>query len=101
MKKFFHDDIGKVLEVTGIVLFWLEIAGGLISGIVVGADWGDFGMFAMFFGGGIVGAFITALPLCGFGVLIQHVQDIRGGNGVQAAPKPVNTQKEDDELPDL
>lgn len=73
------DNIGKTLYKLGKILFWFFLAIGIL-----------FSLFWMFFGvqegdgvsfmlgiSGLTSAFIFALPICGFGKLIQDVEAIK------------------------
>ena len=72
-------DIGKTLCIIGGISFWLFIAAGAIFLMV----WFSDGMYYKVYGLLIVpyfeftSAFIFALPIYGFGKLIQDVQAIK------------------------
>ncbi len=69
-------NIGKTLYVVGLILFWLFLVCGLF-GLLAFLSPSE-SSAGLYLGMALpVSAFLFALPICGFGRLIQDVQAIR------------------------
>ncbi|MBQ4556776.1 MAG: hypothetical protein IJA60_03910 [Clostridia bacterium] len=69
----------RILEIIGIVLFWLLTVAGIITGMVIGSDYGDILPFLMFAGGGVLAGaieyctcFIIALGLGAISTIVYN-----------------------------
>lgn len=68
---------GKVIFVIGKILFWLCIAAGVVTGVLMSANGGRVEFALVYMLGGVVTAFLCAMPVCGFGKLIEDVSALR------------------------
>ena len=66
-------NVGKVLRIVGIILFFLFPVGGFFLGGVI--DGIEYALYFLLIG--LVASFIIALPIVGFGKLIEDVDAIR------------------------
>ena len=68
---------GKALRIIGLVLFWLNIAAGVIGGIICLGSSSSAFLIVIFIPAGLLLAVIVGIPVIGLGDLIEDTSAIR------------------------
>ena len=89
-------NIGKKLKVLAHVLFWVELIGAAVGGLVMIEDLVALPVIA----GGILVAWVSSMFIYGFGELIDKTCEIAANTGSGKAKPETKEEDEDEEEAD-